>query len=151
MSDSDATSDVGTRLRDAFDALSEMDPLNREAWLAANIPDPAQRETLLRLLSEDDARGFLDESIVEHTKRMDAGEIRPEGMIGRQIGVFRIVRLLGQGGMASVFLGERISRDFQQKVAVKVLGAGCFPNSNSACSCASGVCWLRSIIRISRG
>jgi len=126
MGDSDQTSDVGARLREAFDTLSEMDALNREAWLAANITNPAQRETLLRLLAEDDARGFLDESIVEHAKRMDSEEIKPEGMIGRQIGMFRIVRLLGQGGMASVFLGERIGRDFQQKVAVKILRRGLF-------------------------
>jgi serine/threonine-protein kinase len=126
MSDSDSTSDVGARLREAFDVLSEMEPLNREAWLAANVPDAAHRETLLRLLAEDDARGFLDESVIEHAKRMESEEIKPEGMIGRQIGTFRIVRLLGQGGMASVFLGERIGNDFQQKVAVKVLRRGLF-------------------------
>jgi serine/threonine-protein kinase len=124
--DNEPTSDVGARLRDAFDVLSEMDPLNREAWLAANMPDPAQRQTLLRLLAEDDARGFLDESIVEHAKRLDSQEIKPEGMIGRQIGMFRIVRVLGQGGMATVFLGERTGRDFQQKVAVKMLRRGLF-------------------------
>ena len=47
-------------------------------------------------------------------------------MIGRQIGMFRIVRLLGQGGMASVFLGERVGHDFQQNVAVKMLRRGLF-------------------------
>jgi eukaryotic-like serine/threonine-protein kinase len=124
--DNEQTSDVGARLRVAFDALTELDPLNREAWLAANVSDPAQRQTLLRLLAEDDARGFLDESIIEHAKRLDSEEIRPEGMIGRQIGMFRIVRVLGQGGMATVFLGERTGRDFQQKVAVKMLRRGLF-------------------------
>jgi len=126
MADTDLTSDAGARLREAFDVLSEMDAPDREAWLAANVADPAHRETLRRLLAEDDARGFLDESVVEHAKRMESEEIKPEGMIGRQIGMFRIVRLLGQGGMASVFLGERIGRDFQQKVAVKILRRGLF-------------------------
>ena len=124
--DNEPTSDVGARLREAFDVLSDMDALHREAWLAANIPDAAQRQTLLRLLAEEDARGFLDLSVVEHASRMDSEELKPEGMIGRQIGMFRIVRVLGQGGMATVFLGERTGRDFQQKVAVKMLRRGLF-------------------------
>ncbi|HEX4479650.1 MAG TPA: serine/threonine-protein kinase [Rudaea sp.] len=124
--DNEPTSDAGSRLREAFDVLSEMSALDREAWLAANVSCPAQRQELLRLLAEDDASGFLDESIVEHARRLDSEEMKPEVMIGHQIGVFRIVRLLGQGGMASVFLGERTGGDFQQTVAVKILRRGLF-------------------------
>jgi len=122
----ESTRDTNNRLREAFDALIDMDALEREAWLAANIKSPEQRETLLRLLAEDDARGFLDTSIVAHATRIDPGELKPDGLIGRQIGMFRIVRLLGQGGMASVFLGERTGRDFEQKVAVKILRRGLY-------------------------
>ncbi len=114
------------RLRDVFDLLSDMDARDRDAWLAENMPDPVQRQTVLRLLAENDARGFLDLSVAEHAARMESEEVKPEGLIGRQIGMFRIVRLLGQGGMASVFLGDRIGDDFTQKVAVKVLRRGLF-------------------------
>lgn len=122
----DSTRDTGARLRDAFDQLIDMDMLEREAWLAANVENPEQREILLRLLREDDGRGFLDTSIVAHATRIDPGELKPDGLIGRQIGMFRIVRLLGQGGMASVFLGERTGRDFEQNVAVKILRRGLY-------------------------
>ena len=122
----DSKNDSGARLREAFDALIDMDMLEREAWLVANIESPEQRETLLRLLAEDDARGFLDTSLVAHAARIEPGELKPDGLIGRQIGVFRIVRLLGQGGMAAVFLGERIGRDFEQHVAVKILRRGLY-------------------------
>ena len=124
--DPEATSATGAQLREAFDILSEMDVLNREAWLAANIADPDQRVALLRLLSEDHDRGFLDLSMVEHATRLDSEDVRPEGLIGRDIGGFRIVRLLGQGGMAAVFLGERADSDFVQKVAVKILRRGLY-------------------------
>jgi serine/threonine protein kinase/tetratricopeptide (TPR) repeat protein len=40
---------------------------------------------------------------------------------GRQIGNYTLGRLLGQGGMASVFEGQRVGADFVQRVAVKVL------------------------------
>ncbi|MEP6483932.1 MAG: protein kinase [Rudaea sp.] len=124
--DAEATSTTGARLRDAFDILSEMDALNREAWLAANVDDADQRVALRRLLSEEHDRGFLDLSLVEHAFRLDSEDVRPEGLIGRDIGGFRIVRLLGQGGMAAVFLGERSDSDFEQNVAVKILRRGLY-------------------------
>ncbi len=39
-------------------------------------------------------------------------------------GPYRLVRLLGSGGMGSVYLAERSDGEIQQKVAVKVLRAG---------------------------
>lgn len=39
-------------------------------------------------------------------------------------GVYRIVRKIGRGGMGTVYLGERIAEDFEQRVAVKLLRRG---------------------------
>ena len=41
--------------------------------------------------------------------------------VGDQIGAFRLVRELGQGGMATVYLAERADGQFEQQVAIKVL------------------------------
>lgn len=41
-------------------------------------------------------------------------------LIGAVIGKFRIVRVLGEGGMGSVFLAER-TEDFEQQVALKLI------------------------------
>jgi serine/threonine-protein kinase len=43
---------------------------------------------------------------------------------GATVGPFRLVRLLGAGGMGEVWLGERENADFQQNVAVKLLSMG---------------------------
>jgi serine/threonine protein kinase len=42
--------------------------------------------------------------------------------IGRVLGAFRLERLLGQGGMGVVYLGQRNSGGFSQTVAVKLVG-----------------------------
>ena len=53
----------------------------------------------------------------------DADWLPPEGahptLVGAQLGSFRIVRLLGQGGMGSVYLGEHTA--IGSRVAIKVL------------------------------
>jgi serine/threonine-protein kinase len=45
-------------------------------------------------------------------------------MIGRSIAGYRLLRQLGSGGMATVFLAERQHADFEQRVAIKILRHG---------------------------
>ncbi|MDR3386314.1 MAG: protein kinase [Rudaea sp.] len=119
--------DTQNRLRGQFDALAELPACERGAWLDAHVPDRGERAALLRLLAADTGSGFLDTPASEHAARLAAEDIvRPEGLIGQQIGEFRIVRALGQGGMAAVFLGERSGKDFRQQAAVKLLRRGLY-------------------------
>jgi tRNA A-37 threonylcarbamoyl transferase component Bud32 len=46
-----------------------------------------------------------------------------DGPIGRVVGHFRLVRVLGEGGMSTVYVAERTG-DFQQTAAVKLLREG---------------------------
>ena len=48
-------------------------------------------------------------------------EIR-EPHIGRRIGPFELERLLGRGGMGAVYLARRVDGQFDQQVAVKLIG-----------------------------
>jgi eukaryotic-like serine/threonine-protein kinase len=41
---------------------------------------------------------------------------------GRLIGRYRVLRILGRGGMGAVYLAERADEQFQQQVAVKLIG-----------------------------
>ena len=45
-------------------------------------------------------------------------------MIGDRIGPYRILQLLGVGGMGEVYLAERADEEFRQKVAIKVVPGG---------------------------
>ena len=43
---------------------------------------------------------------------------------GRNVGAYRLLSLLGRGGMGEVYLGQREGGEFEQRVAVKLLRAG---------------------------
>jgi len=116
------------RLRDLFTAATDLAEGDRPAWLIEHVPDHALRAALEQLLAADGSEGgYLDIPADEHAARMAAEEpLRPDGLVGQRIGAFRLVRLLGQGGMAAVFLGEREGGDFDQRVAVKLLQRGLY-------------------------
>lgn len=43
-------------------------------------------------------------------------------MLGRRIGPYQVERLLGRGGMGAVYLARRADGEFDQRVAIKVIG-----------------------------
>lgn len=47
-----------------------------------------------------------------------------DALEGTQLGVWRVERQIGRGGMSRVFLGHRTDGAFEQRVAIKVLRAG---------------------------
>ena len=118
--------DTQNRLRELFDQAIDVPASARDAWIDAQLTSPAERAALRRLLAADDSHGFLDTPATEHASRLTAEEVLPESLIGQHIGAFRIVRALGQGGMAAVFLGERVGADFEQQVAIKLLRRGLY-------------------------
>ncbi|HKE49738.1 MAG TPA: serine/threonine-protein kinase, partial [Rhodanobacteraceae bacterium] len=116
------------RLRALFDTALDVPHAERVQWLAAHVPDAVERETLARLLAAADEadRGFLDTPVGEHASKLGADSVLAESFVGQRIGAFRLVRLLGKGGMAAVFLGQREGGDFRQDVAIKLLRRGLY-------------------------
>ncbi len=95
--------------------------------MTANIADDRTRARShgcsLRPTTADG--GFLDTPIGEHAAAHRRNGLA-ERLVGQRIGAFRLVRLLGKGGMAAVFLGAREDGDFRQDVAVKLLRRGLY-------------------------
>ena len=119
------------RLRAWFDAVADLPQAQREAWIALNVPDPEDRLALLRLLESDaETSGFFETPAGERAAgfALDDDDDAPAeaGILGTRIGAFRLVQLLGKGGMAAVFLGEREEGGFRQRVAVKLLRRGLY-------------------------
>ena len=64
---------------------------------------------------ETPALGSVTEVIFDHEELIPAGE---------KIGVYRIIREIGRGGMGAVFLAERADEQFKKYVAIKILKRG---------------------------
>src|SRR4029077_9388285 len=53
------------------------------------------------------------------------GDLLPEPatLVGQRLGSYRVVRLLGAGGMGEVYLAERDDDQFHRQVAIKMVAA----------------------------
>ena len=100
-----------------LDRALEQPLAKRRAWLAAHCGDEALRSLVLGLLDAD----------ARHGARIDACASASHEWVGArahdlpQVPGYRLLNLLGEGGMASVFLAERILGDTVQRVAIKRL------------------------------
>src|SRR5262245_52796380 len=96
---------VSGEIKRLFDLASQLPPHERSALLLQSCPDPLVRSEVESLLQY--ATG--GESLFEAPVRDVASSLRAEGELspGDRIGAYRIVSLLGHGGMGAVYLAER--------------------------------------------
>jgi len=79
----------------------------------------AEVESLLAF--ETESEDLMRLSAVEFSKDFFEGENAQNPLVGQQIGNYKIIRELGQGGMGAVYLTERADGKFEQKAALKLL------------------------------
>ena len=79
----------------------------------------AEIESLLAF--EEESEDLMRLSAVEFSKDFFDGEDAQNPLIGQQIGNYKIICELGQGGMGAVYLAERADGKFEQKAALKLL------------------------------
>ena len=117
------------RARAAFEELVELEPATIAARLEALASDDANAAELVRRWLAADARAaeFLEQPAGERAPELvadwldgaDEGD-RP----GAAVGPYRLIRILGRGGMGEVWEAERADGQFEQTVAVKLLKRG---------------------------
>jgi serine/threonine protein kinase len=139
------SSDNWERAKQLFDAALDLDPSRRSSFLADNCPDAALRQQIEQLLlNYQKAGNLLDDAVFEPTTA-DPGsasdtpaELRPpldsadpsvtatsaesqDPLVGRQLSTYKLIRRIGRGGMAAVYLAARADDEFHKLVAIKLV------------------------------
>jgi serine/threonine-protein kinase len=115
------------RRRRAFELLRaalDVDEAARDAWVVAQAgDDDALARTVRRLLAASGAH-MLDDNANAIAARLAADAAGEDLPGGSRVGAWRVVRLLGSGGMGAVHLVERDGDGYVQRGALKHVKRG---------------------------
>jgi WD40 repeat protein len=103
-----------------LDELLDSPPSEREAILITRCgAETGLRREVEKLLAASEKAGdFMEVSALESADRETT-----ESLIGGRVGKYRLLRLIGRGGMGTVFLAARSDDEFRKTVAVKVVNS----------------------------
>ena len=104
-----------------LDTALELDPSERTDWLAALGPEHAHLSPMLAHLLHANARVATDDFLQSPPAftLLDAAP-RASLVAGARVGAYRLLREVGRGGMASVWLAERADGLLERRVALKL-------------------------------
>ena len=119
------------RLGRLFAEARKLPAKQRPAFLIKSCDDPDLRAEVEALLEADDSDALETENIQEGLGRAAAGVIGAAGSGApgagaspETVGQYRIIRLIGRGGMGEVYEAEQ--DDPRRRVALKVVQSGLF-------------------------
>jgi len=105
-----------------FGEAVEQPPEDRRRFVeGSGAAESVQREVLALLAAHERADGRSDQLDPVRAAALLSATFEPEPKRGRRIGPYRILRQLGRGGMAVVYLAERADGAYEQQVALKLL------------------------------
>lgn len=101
-------------------------PADQRAAFVANAcggSDELQREVQSLLAAHEAAPDFIEQPADVPTDALTQLDetVTPSLREGTTVGPYRILRVLGSGGMGTVYLAERADETFQRQVAIKVV------------------------------
>ena len=109
-----------------FHALCNLSKAEQTSTLAGLSLEPLVLQQLRQLLDADSGADSESTSLDQLVSKVGqiAGELQDHQRIGAVVGAYRLIRLLGEGGMGDVYLAERSDGRFEAQVAVKFLATG---------------------------
>ena len=122
------------------DTALDLDRENRATYIINECQDEDLREKVIELLDsieQSETEQFLEgtQAYPQNLARdlSDADQLRDSSaMIGKTVGRYEITKLIGHGGMGSVFKAKRADGSYDRQVAIKILRRGMDTPSNIA-------------------
>ena len=112
------------RLQEVFLGATGLEGRDLDDYLREQCPADEAMAAEVRSLLDADPGGTAMDMAAETWLSGALGLASDHDLCGRRIGPYRVVRKLGEGGMASVFLAERDDDQFQRQVALKIMKRG---------------------------
>jgi len=120
------------RAAELLDEGLDLPPAERDRWLAALAQRDAELAPVVAALLRTAADAepaetaqLVARSVARRAAEAVAGDDMPS-LEGRRFGPWRVLRLLGQGGMGAVWLARRDDGLFERDVALKLVHASWF-------------------------
>ncbi|WP_337187607.1 serine/threonine-protein kinase [Phenylobacterium sp.] len=117
MSDDRPPASLDAQALDLIDGAMDQPSDSREAWIRSRPVSEAVRDRALTLLS-------LSPGAAAILPTGGAPGLAGEAPLPERIGAYRVTGRIGQGGMGTVYRGERATGDFDHTVAIKVIRPG---------------------------
>lgn len=114
------------RVEDLYHRALELDESGRAEFLEYSCRDDEalQHEVESLLAHEKAAEHFIESPALEVMGKLVANESGITRGAPKRIGAYRIIREIGRGGMAVVYLGERDDQNYRKQVAIKMVKPG---------------------------
>ena len=118
------------RLQALFDAAVTLPPADRAAYLLSACPDDSDlRHEVAEMLALDaraEGGEFIASPIAAGMREIATASAASR--IGERVGPYRLLEVIGHGGMGTVYLVERADQEYSARVAIKfVRGAFAAP------------------------
>jgi eukaryotic-like serine/threonine-protein kinase len=110
------------RIGALFQRATLLPPEQRYRFIYEETADePQVRAELLALLAYDRTRGNGPLSRAVGGALVDVIQDNRRAFLGRVVGSYKLIAILGEGGTGTVYLGERADHQYSAQVAVKII------------------------------
>jgi serine/threonine protein kinase/predicted negative regulator of RcsB-dependent stress response len=120
-------SDRWQKINELFHASLDLSKGERLQFLKKECIDDAKlfEEVQKLIKAHQKAYDFIENAAVDKAFGLLATEQEEtKSFVGQQFGVYKIIKEIGRGGMGAVFLAKRDDKQFEKRVAIKIIKRG---------------------------